>query len=168
MTQGNYISEDTMSLVRRAEKILGNMPVLDLTNWTNPMYLPMGTTQIRSLNPSCHSIIVKNTITVTESSIVMCSSGGLPDMVKCPIPSSCPTGPLSPVDYVNMVATIDALAAQTGVEITFKYILDGVPTNTTITVDLSAGTNTVYAFDPSIQYPSGTTLVLYGAEVTKS
>ncbi len=164
MAQGNYISEDAESLIRKAEQILGNTPTLDLTDWKNPTYLPARTTQMRSLNPSCHSIIVRNTITVTDTSIVTCSSGGLPDMVKCPIPTTCPT--VSPINYINLVATIEALAAQTGVDVTFKYVLNNVPTNTVKTVNLSAGTNTVYAFDPSMQYPTDTVLVLYGAEIT--
>jgi hypothetical protein len=167
MTQGNYVSEDTNSLIRRAQQTMGNIPILDLTNWQSPTYLPAGTTQMRSLSPNCHSITVKNVITVTNSSIVMCTAGGAPTNVICPIPGSCPTGPLSPSDYVNIVATINAGVAQSGVDITFKYVLDDTPTTTVKTVALTAGANTIYAFDTSIQYPSDTTLVLYGAEVTK-
>lgn len=32
MTQGNFVSEDTNSLIRRAQQTLGEVPVLDLTN----------------------------------------------------------------------------------------------------------------------------------------
>lgn len=167
MTQGSYVSEDTNNLIRRAQQTLGEVPVLDLTNWQNPTYMPTGTTQIRSLSPSCHSIVVKNVITVTDSSITMCSAGGAPTSILCPIPANCPTGPLTPSDYVNMVATITAQVAQSGVDITFKYVWNDTPTTTTVTVALIAGTNTVYAFNPSVTYAPDTTLVLYGAEVTK-
>lgn len=168
MTQGSYVSEDTNNIIRRAQQILGEVPVLDLTNWQSPTYMPAGTAQIISLNPSCHSITVKNVITVTDSSIVMCTAGGAPTDILCPIPTNCPAGPLSPGDYINMVATIDAQIGQSGVEITFKYVLNDVPTTTVKTgVTLTAGINTIYAFNPSITYPIDTTLVLYGAEVTK-
>lgn len=170
MTQGSYVSEDTNNLIMRAQQTLGGVPVLDLTNWQNPTYMPAGTTQIRSLAPSCHSITVKNQITVNDSSILICSDG-----VTCPttVPASCPIGVL-PTDYVNMIAKVTALVAQTGVQITFKYLLNDVPTTTVRTVDLVAGSgNTIYAFVDgggaiaNAQYSPDTTLVLYGAEVTK-
>ena len=167
MTQGSYVSEDTNNLIRRAQQTLGGVPVLDLTNWQTPTYLPAGTTQIRSLNPSCHSITVKNVITVTDSSINICATMGPPTIGDCPVPASCPVS-ITPLQYVNMYASVNALVAQIGVEITFQYVLNDLPTATPRIVDLLAGTNTVWAFpDTNVKYAPDTTLVLYGAEVTK-
>jgi hypothetical protein len=165
MTQGNFVSEDTYSLIRRAQQTLGGVPVLDLTNWQNPTY--MSNAQIRSLPPgSCHSITVKNVITITDTSIVTCSVAATP-ATNCLIPANCSVGPLSPSDFINMVATVTAQVPQSLVEITFKYVLNDNPTSITKIVTLTTGINTVYAFDSSVQYPVDTTLVLYGAEVTK-
>ena len=163
MRQGTYIAESTESLIRKAEQILGGTPVLDLTNPQFPTYTP-AEGHIRSLAGSCHSITVRNVINVTDNSIIVCAG---PAIGTCgAIPATCPP-PLSPTtDYVNMVATVNALVAQNGVEITFKYLLDDVPTTTAVIVNLSAGNNTVYAFALNTLYPVGTKLDLYSAEVT--
>ena len=80
----------------------------------------------------------------------------------------CPTEPLSPSNYVNIVAIVTALVAQNDIDITFKYVLNDTPINKTITANLTAGTNTIYAFDPSVTYPPDTTLVLHSVEITRS
>ncbi len=163
MTQGSYVSEDTNNLIRRAQQTLGETPVLDLTNWSSPAYMPTGTSQIRSLAGSCYSIKVKNSITAKSFSIVTCTSGV---NTSCTVPVSCPPGPLAPSDWINMVVTFTAAAAQpTGVTITFQYVLDGTPTTTTISPAIISGVNTFYAFGAPIQYPPDTELVLYGVDI---
>ncbi len=164
MTQGNYVSEDTNSLIRRARQTLGETPVLDLRNWQVTTYKSTG--NMMSLAGSCHSIKVKNIISVVDSSIVTCTDATTANCVA--IPAGCgDIEPTTPDLYYNMVATVSAAAAQTGVEITFKYVLDGVPTTAIVLADLDGvANNTVYAFATNALYPSGTELVLYGAEAT--
>lgn len=164
-----YRSENTQDLIRRAEQVLGGVPVLDLTNPQFPTYTPAGgqiSGQMRSLNPaSCHSIRIRNVITVTESSIVVCT-GTTTDTCGA-IPAACTDlGVTTPDKYYNFVSTVSALVAQTGVEITFKYVQNGLPLTQVVTVNLSAGSNTVYAFTTNQTYTPGTELVLYGAEAT--
>ena len=169
----DYMSESTEDLIKRAERILypGIYHSADdiipysrsRLGFMGQMYTPV---QIRSLAPACHSITVKNTITITSTSIVTCSAGGAPTLALCPVPGSCPAGPLIPSQYVNLYASVNALVAQTGVQITFQYVLNDTPTSVTVTQDLNIGANDVWAFNPSVQYPVDTTLVLYGAEVT--
>ncbi len=163
MTQ-NYISNDVQELIRRAQQTLGNVPVLDLTNW-HP--------QIRSLSGSCHKIEVKTTVDDTTSkcpievasSIVFCTG---PTIGDCPTDTSepCPvSGTVSTTQYMNMIAVFTMGDAQNDVEVTFKYVLNDTPTHTTVIVNVTAGLNYVYAFATNQQYPADTTLVLYGAEV---
>ena len=172
--RADYMSESTEDLIRRAEQIL-SLPKLYLKAddipysrsgfgfMTYPTY-PTYSSSIRSLAPACNRIEVKNTITVTDSSIIICTGSAT---TTCPgIPPSCPIG-VSPSDYVNIVATVTALVAQTGVKIAFEYLLSDVPTTTEVTVNLTAGSNTIYAFPNNVQYGSDTTLSLFGARVTK-
>lgn len=162
MIQGSYVSEDTNSLIRRAQQTMGEVPVLDLTNWQNPTYMS-GTEQIRSLAGSCYSIKVKNSITGISFSIATCTSGV---NTGCTVPASCPAGPLTPSDWVNMVVTFTAAAAQpTGVTITFQYVLNGVPTTTVLSPPIVSGSNTFYAFAAPVQYVPDTELVLYGVDI---
>lgn len=116
---------------------------------------------IRTLSPGCNRIEVKNTITVTDSSIVTCTGSGTGTCTA--IPGTCPS--TSPTTYVNMVAIVDALVAQNSVTIKFEYILNDVPTTTDVVVNLTAGPNTVYCFATNQQYPANTTLALFGARV---
>lgn len=161
----NY-EESTENLIRRAEQTMGRVPVLDLSNWQYPTYTAGG--QMASLaGSSCHSIKIKNVITVTATSIVKCAT---PTGTCGAIPTDCVTfGATTPDLYYNFVATVNALVLQTGVEITFQAVIGGVPTAIPVTVaSLSAGDNTVYAYPGANQtYPSDTEVVLYGAEVTK-
>ncbi len=171
MTQGNYI-ESTQDLIRRSQQAMGETPVLDLTNWQQPRYMSSNS-QIKSLSGSCHQIEVKTTVDGetskcpigVASSIVMCTG---PTIGTCPTDTSadCPiSGTVSTTQYMNMIAVFTMGADQTGVEVTFKYVLNGTPTSTTIIVDVVAGSNYVYAFPTNQVYPADTTLVLYGAEV---
>ena len=174
----DYMPESTENLIRRAEQILscpdpelypiipysrsgfGFMTPIYSTSSTYPIYSP----SIRSLAPSCNRIEVKNVITVTDSSIIICTGAATG---TCPgIPPSCPVG-VSPTDYVNMIATVTALVAQTDVKIAFEYLLNDAPVTTEVTVSLTAGSNTIYAFPANVQYSPDTTLSLFGARVTK-
>lgn len=172
MTQGNYIQESTQDLIRRAQQTTIGVPTLDLTDWNSPKYIS-GNSRIRSLAGSCHKIEVKTTVDgetskcpiEVASSIVFCTG---PTIGTCPTDTAaaCPTGgTISTTQYVNFIAVFTMGAAQTGVEVTFKYLLNDTPTKVTKTVDVTAGSNIVYAFDPNEQYDADTTIALYGAEV---
>ena len=165
MTQGKYISEDTQELLRRAGQILGDIPILDLTNWqdlVSPMDGP-GT--------SCSRITLKNTIAITNTSILVCTGTTI---ATCAPEGSCPTGGIvSPTKYVNMVATVNLVGvAQTGVVIQFNYLVNEIPITdqsvTNVTVNLVPGNNTVYLFPTNLAYGPSTTITLYGATVLSS
>lgn len=173
----DYRSESTEDLIKRAEQILSDpriYPRADdiipysrsgfgfMTTYMYPLYPPYPPyPPIRTLAPSCNRIEVKNVITVTDSSIVTCTGSGT---VTCgAIPGTCPS--VNPTTYVNMVATVNALVAQNGVTIRFEYLLNNTPTVADIVANLTAGSNTVYAFIANQQYSADTTLALYGARV---
>lgn len=177
MTQENY-QEDTQNLIRRVQQTMGGTPILDLTNWQSPRYIS-GDYQTRSLtNPptlpnACHSIEVKTTVDgqtdkcpiLVESSIVICTTA-VPG--TCPVDAlvACPAGnTISTTTYVNMLAVFSMGAAQPGISIIFKYLVNGVPTQTTVIWNATLGLNHVYAFANNQIYPADTSLVLYGAEV---
>lgn len=164
MTQGSYISEDTNSLIRRAQQTMGEVPVLDLTNWQNPTYT--STETVRSLaGSSCHSIKIKNVISVADTSIIKCTTT-VP--AECDtVPANCGAIGSTTLDkYYNFVATVNAQVAQNGVQIVFKYVINGSPETQPVLANLGAGANTVYAFATNQGYLSDTELVLYGADVT--
>lgn len=165
----DYRSESTEDLIKRAEQILSNPRIYPKTDdiipysrsgfgfmETTSAYLP-----IRTLSPGCNRIEVKNIITVIDSSIVTCTGSGTGTCGA--IPGTCPS--IDPLTYVNMVATVNALVAQTGVTIRFEYLLDDVPTTTDVVANLTAGSNTVYCFATSQLYSANTTLVLFGARI---
>lgn len=164
MTQGSYVSEDTNSLIRRAQQTLEGVPVLDLTNWQNPTYTPAGT--VRSLaGSSCHSIKIKNVITVTDTSIIKCTATTIANCYG--IPADCGAiGPTTLDLYYNFVAIVNAQVAQNGIQIVFKYVVNGIPATQPVIANLNAGPNTIYAFALNQNYVSDTELVLYGADVT--
>lgn len=168
----DYRSESTEDLIKRAEQILAYPKIYpradDIIPYSRSGFGFMNQTYtyppIRTLAPSCNRIEVKNVITVTDSSIIICTGTAIG---TCPgIPPSCPVG-VTPNDYVNMVATVGALVGQI-VDIAFDYILNDVPTTTVVTaVPLLTGSNTVYCFGVNIQYGADTTLVLFGARVAE-
>lgn len=175
MTQGKYISEDTESLIRRAGQILGDIPILDLTNWQNPIYMDddhdNGNSQPPGSVSSCSRVTLKNTITVIDSSILICTGT---QITTCAPASSCPTGGIiPPTKYINMVATVSLTGvAQTGVVIKFSYLVNEVPVTdpslSQVTVNLVPGNNTVYLFPTNHTYSPSTTITLYGASVISS
>lgn len=167
----DYRSESTEDLIKRAEQILADPRIYpkadDIIPYSRSGFGFMNQTYtyppIRTLAPACNRIEVKNVINVTDSSIIICTGVATG---TCPgIPPSCQVG-ITPNDYVNMVATVTALVAQTGVKIVFEYLLNDVPTTTEVTVSLTEGSNTVYAFPANVQYSPATTLSLFGARVT--
>ena len=172
MTQGKYISEDTESLIRRAGQILGETPVLDLTNWQNPVYMDDdGNSEPPSSGSSCSRVILKNIITIIDSSILICTGISI---TTCAPAGSCPTGGIiPPTKYINMVATVNLTGvAQTGVVIKFSYLINEIPITdpllTQVTVNLVPGNNTVYLFPTNHTYSPSTTITLYGASVVSS
>lgn len=170
----DYMSESTESLIRRAEQMLAPPKIYPKADDIIPysrsgfgfMGYPTHPPSIRTLAPACNRIEVKNQITIDDVSIVVCTgsaTGTCPSMTPSP---TCPAG-VTPLDYINIAAKVTALVAQTGVKIAFEYLLNDTPTTTEVTVDLIAGTKTIYAFPANIQYSTDTTLVLFGARVTK-
>ncbi len=167
----DYMSESTEDLIKRAEQMLRDPELYpradDIIPYSRSGFGFMNQiypySQIRTMAPPrCNRIEVKNTINITDASIIICGGAAIG---TCPaIPLLCPAG-VNPNDLVNMVAIADALVAQTGVDIAFDYLLNDVPTTTTVTVDLLAGPNTVYCFAANIQYGTDTTLALHGARV---
>lgn len=162
----DYRSENTEDLIKRAEQILSDSRLYPKADDIIP-YSRSGfgfmtqNPNIRTLSPSCNRIEVKNVITVIDSSIVTC---GDTTIGTCgAIPDTCPLA--DPTTYMNMVAIVNALVAQNNVTIRFEYLLNDVPTNTDVVTNLSAGSNTVYAFPSNVQYSVGTTLTLYGARI---
>lgn len=162
MAQGKYVSEDIQDLLRRSEQILGEIPVLDLTNWHTPLSMA-GT--------SCSRIILKNDIIVTDANIVICTGTAT---TTCAAAGVCPTGGVvSPTKYVNMIATVNLVGVvQTGVIIQFNYLINDIPVTdpllTNVTVDLVPGNNSVYLFPTNHSYNPDTSITLYGASVISS
>lgn len=169
MTQGKYVSEDTQNLLRRAEQILGDVPVLDLTNWNTPgVEVKNWQSPLTLDGTSCSRIVLKNTITITDADIVICTGTAI---TTCAAPGACPTGGIvSPTKYVNMLAIVNLIGiAQTGVVIQFNYLVNDVPVTdpsiTQVTVSLVPGNNTVYLFPTNHAYSPSTSITLYGATV---
>jgi hypothetical protein len=165
MTQEKYISEDTQKLLRRAEQIMGETPILDLTNWQSPTYTS-GDLKTESLTTQpCSRIVLKNIINVTDTNIVTCTGTAT---TTCT--TTCPTGGIATPDkYVNMVATVNLVGvAQTGVVIQFHYLINDVPVTdpllTNVTVNLVPGNNTVYLFPTNKTYSPNTSITLYDAD----
>ena len=166
MTQGKCISGDTQYLLEKAAQILGETSVLGLTNWQSPMYAS-GDSKVESLaDISCNRIVLKNTITVTNTGIVTCTGTAT---TTCA--TTCPTGgTATPDKYINMVATVNLVGvAQTGVVVQFHYLVNEVPITdpllTNVTVNLVPGNNTVYLFPTNKLYSSSTSITLFGADV---
>ena len=167
----DYRSESTEDLIKRAEQMLGDPKLYpradDIIPYSRSGFGFMNQIYpyppIRTLAPPrCNRIEVKNTINITDASIIVCGGAAIG---TCPvIPLLCPAG-VNPNDFVNMVAIADALVDQTGVNIAFDYLLNDVPTTTVVNADLLAGPNTVYCFAANTQYGVYTTLVLHGARV---
>lgn len=166
MTQGKYISEETQYLLGRAAQILGEVPTLDLTNWQSPMYTSEDSKVESLTDVPCSRIVLKNTITVTSTSIVTCTGTAT---TTCT--TTCPTGgTATPDKYINMVATVNLVGVtQAGVVIQFHYLVNEVPITdpllTNVTVNLIPGNNTVYLFTLNKLYSPGTSITLYDADV---
>lgn len=161
----DYMPESTEQLIRRAEQMLEGLPVIgpieSMLVTTRRLPIQMMDGQIRTLAPSCNRIEIKNVTTVTNASIVKCT-GSTTETCEA-IPVTCSV--ITPGDYINIVATVNALVAQDGAVIRFEYIENDVSTYTDTTVNLSAGNNTVYAWTPNHQPSIGYTLTLYGARI---
>jgi hypothetical protein len=165
MTQGKHISEDTRYLLGRAAQILGDTPVIDLTNWQSPIYTSEDSKIENLTTQPCSRIVLKNTITVTDTNIITCTGTAT---TTCT--TTCPTGgTATPDKYINMVATVNLVGvAQTGVVIQFHYLINEVPITdpllTNVTVNLVPGNNTVYLFPTNKLYSPNTSITLYDAD----
>lgn len=164
MTQGKYMHEDTQALIRRAESILGETPIIDITNWQTPIETPLNLDG----GGSCSRITLKNTITITDTNILVCTGT---TTTTCSPAGSCPTGGIvAPTKYINMLATVNLVGiAQSGVVIQFNYLVNDVPITdpslTQVTVSLIPGNNSVYLFPTNHTYSPSTSITLYGATV---
>lgn len=151
-----FVSESTEDLIRRSQQVLGPFPTTNTARHAQVL-----NREIRSLASSCYRIVIKNVITIADKSIVICTDDTLG---SCPgIPDTCPVG-VTPEDYVNMVAIVNALVAESGVTVRFEYLLNDVPAYVDVIVNLEAGDNTVYAFADNQQYSTNQTLTLYGVK----
>lgn len=93
---------------------------------------------------------------ITDKGIVICT--GI-NISTCPIsPIICPIL-TTPLDYVNLIATITS-TVPLSVTIRFIYTLDGIQNYTDVPVSLAIGNNIVYAFPLNIQYPPNAILSL--------
>lgn len=178
MTQGKYISESAQELIRRSEQILGNVSILDLTDQTFPQYLngddDDNDDSHNDHSPgygsisSCNRIVLKNVITVTDSSIIICTGTAIS---TCSPQDTCPTGGIvAPNKYINMVATVNLNGVtQTGVVIQFNYLINDIPITdpslTRATANLVPGDNIVYLFPTNRSYDPDTSITLYGASI---
>lgn len=92
---------------------------------------------------------------ITDKGIVICT--GL-NILTCPIsPITCPVL-ITPLDYVNLIATISSTLSL-NLTVRFIYSLDG--TNyVDVPVNLAIGNNIVYAFPLNVQYPPDVILSL--------
>lgn len=106
--------------------------------------------------------ILGQTVSIINSSIVICFG---PAISTCPItPLDCLTQ-TTPLNYVNMVAIINS-TVQTSLTVTFTYTLNGIAYYDNVSVNLSIGTNIVYAWPINRTYPTNTTLTLTGVALT--
>lgn len=99
------------------------------------------------------SAILQQLSTITDTEIVNCPTSAV---------SSCPTTPIpytiiSPLDYVNLMATINSTQA-VSTTVRFTYIINDIVDYTDVTTNLTIGTNIVYAFPTNRTYPGGTIL----------
>jgi hypothetical protein len=187
MAQGKYISGKTQDTIIVPRETLEDMSVLDLgesstldlEKWKPYVYMDDddhhddhyddhhddggGQTQY-SL---CSHIVLKNTITVIDSSIVTCI--GI-NPTTCAITCT-DEGIIAPNTYMNMMAIVNLVGiAQTGVVIQFHYLINNIPVTdpllTNVTVNLIPGNNYVYLFPTNHIYTPNTMITFYGALVT--
>ena len=98
---------------------------------------------------------------ITDRGIVICTTT---DVASCPtIPITCPTT-INPLDYINLVATINSTIRKT-VTVRFTYTLGNTTYNDNVTVNLSIGTNTVYAWSTNRRYDVNTTITLIDVSI---
>lgn len=100
--------------------------------------------------------ILTQTANITDKGIVICTSLNIS---TCPIsPITCPIL-TTPLDYVNLVATITSTLPLI-LTVRFIYMLDGTQNYTDVPVNLAIGNNIVYAFPLNIQYSPNAILSL--------
>lgn len=93
---------------------------------------------------------------ITDKGVVLCTGSNI---FTCPIsPISCPIL-ITPLDYINLIATITSTSSLSLV-IRFIYTLDGIQYYADVSVTLAIGNNIVYAFPLNIQYPPNAILSL--------
>ena len=186
MTQEKYISESTQDIIIRARKMLEEPLTIDLRNWKSPIHIDGDNNNQDNNNnnqdnnnnnqdnngdipvtyPLCSHIILKNKITITDTSIVTCTGTAI---ITCTI--GCPTGDITTHDtYINMLAIVNLVGiAQTGVVIQFHYLINNIPVTdlllTNVTVSLVPGNNYVYLFPTNKMYSPNTMITFYGALV---
>lgn len=100
--------------------------------------------------------ILTKIVDITDKGIVICTT---PNILSCPIfPTSCPLL-VTPLNYINLIAMLNSTAAIT-LTVRFIYSLNGTINNRDVAINLSIGTNIVYAFPTNTQQPVNTILSL--------
>lgn len=93
---------------------------------------------------------------ITDSGIAVCTTA---------IIASCPTTPIvcpatiNPLDYINLVATINSTTQKT-VTVRFTYTLGSTTYHDNVTANISIGTNTIYAWSINRRYDVNTIVTL--------
>ncbi len=102
------------------------------------------------------STILGQSAYITNSGIVICTTANI---TSCPItPIICPAI-INPLDYINLIATINS-TIQTSLTIRFTYTLNDTTHYDNITINLSTGNNIVYAWSTNRRYDVNTIITL--------
>lgn len=100
--------------------------------------------------------ILTKTVDIIDNGIVICAGSNI---LACPVsPITCPIT-TTPLDYINLIVILNATSAST-LTVRFVYTLDSITNYTDVSVNLSIGTNVIYAFPTNNQYPGETILSL--------
>lgn len=98
---------------------------------------------------------------IIDSGIVICTTTVI---TSCPItPITCPAT-INPLDYINLVATINSTIQKT-VTVKFTYTLGNTTYYDSITTNLSIGTNVIYAWSTNRRYDVNTTVTLIDVSI---
>jgi hypothetical protein len=99
---------------------------------------------------------------IIDSGIVICTTTSI---ISCPIkPISCPAT-INPLDYINLVATINS-TLQKIMTVKFTYTIDNTTYYDYTTVNLSVGTNVLYAWSTNRRYGVNSTITLLDISLT--
>lgn len=105
--------------------------------------------------------ILEQVANITNSGIAICTTTNI---VSCPTtPITCPAT-INPLDYINLVVTINSTTQKT-VTVRFTYTLGSTAYYDNVIANLSIGTNTVYAWSTNRRYDVNTILTLIDVSI---